>query len=251
MTDFGLADPYAGVVKGVILGRAPGVQIVDLCHEVPPQDLRHAVFILAGSRAFFPEGTIFMTVVDPGVGTDRRILCAIAGGQVHLAPDNGILGAIPADRVEAVHAVERPDLYLSPVSATFQGRDVFAPVAAAIATGLDPRSVGPPVESYLRLELPRARRTAEGWTGEVLVVDRFGNLVTNVPGGALTGLGTPPRVWVRGMPAVSLARSYADRAPGELVAVVGSSGYLEVAVNRGSAAATLAAAVGSVVEVWL
>lgn len=253
LTDFGTRDVYAGVLHAVIAGIAPSVRVVDLTHDVAPQDVVEAAFLLDAAAPWFPTGTVHVCVVDPGVGSERRILCARTPAATFLAPDNGLLTRVleraPGARLNAV--VERT-YFLPEVSSTFHGRDVFAPVAARLALGLDPAALGPEVHDPVRLSLPPERPLAPGSTaGEVVHVDRYGNLVTNLragPHGSAVRAARVGGVEVAG----PVRRSYAEqdpRAGGGLLLITGSTGLLEVAVRDGSARARLGAGRGAPVEV--
>jgi len=236
-TDFGLADPYVGIVHGVILGASPRARIVDLCHAIPPQDVARASFFLAHARAYFPPGTVHVAVVDPGVGSRRRILLAIDQGQAFLAPDNGLLGPVLSSTAR-VRELDVARFALPRASRTFHGRDVFAPAAAALVNGLDALGVGTgPALDFERTELPRA--VVDGDTGEarVLFADRYGNVVLGV---RAEDLGDDPSRWsveVRGR-SLRVLGTYADAAPREALALVDSFGSLEIAVRDGNAAET-------------
>lgn len=250
-TDFGTDDPFVGIMKGVLATRAPGVPVIDVTHGVPPQAVRIGALVLAQAVPFFPAGTIHVAVVDPGVGSARRALCIETSQAILVGPDNGVLSlAAPADSVRSIVQLTETRFFLSPVSASFHGRDVFAPVAAALATGTPPAALGPSIDDPVRIELPAPARIGGGLRGEVLYVDRFGNLCTNVGGAALDAF---PRarlsITLRGGRVVGIASSYAAVGPGALVAIVNSFGFLEIAVRDGSAAARLGARVGDVVEV--
>lgn len=249
LTDFGTRDVYAGVLHAVIAGIAPGARVVDLTHEVAPQDVAEAAFLLEAAAPYFPAGTVHVCVVDPGVGSSRRILCASTPRATYLAPDNGLLTRVlerePAARLRAV---EDQALFLPEVSRTFHGRDVFAPVAARLAMGLDPGQVGPEVSDPIRLALPADRRLEAGTVaGEVVHVDRFGNLITNL----LTGpLG--PAVRAARVGAVDVLGpvrgTYAERSEGDLLLLTGSTGRLEISVRGGSACERLGVGRGAPVE---
>lgn len=252
LTDFGTEDSFVGVMKGVISSICPEAAVIDLCHRVPPFDVLEAGFILSSSYRYFPQGTVHVAVIDPGVGGRRRILAARAFGHVFLAPDNGLLGPVLKDREpELMVSVENAAFFLEPVSRTFHGRDIFAPVAAHLARGIDPASLGPPVEDYRKAAVPLPARTRDGeggvvLQGEVVHVDRFGNCITNIPG-------TEPIREVRfsGRTVGRIASSYDEVPEGEAVAIVGSSGYLEIASNRGRADRDLELSKGKRVEVHL
>jgi S-adenosyl-L-methionine hydrolase (adenosine-forming) len=237
LTDFGARDVFVGVMKGVIAGIAPGAVVVDLTHEVPPQDVRTAAVHLWMAYRYFPPRTVFVSVVDPGVGTRRRILAAETAEGIFLAPDNGLLTRVlresPPRRVVSVDARRHG---LPAVSATFHGRDVFAPVAARVARGLAVAGLGPAVRDWVELPLAAPERTARGGSGTILLVDRFGNAMTDIPGGwARPG----DLLRVRGRPVAEVVAAYGDVPRGRVAAVVSSAGTLEIAVNGGSAARRL------------
>ncbi len=248
-------------MKGVIASLAPNVPVIDICHAVPPQDLLHAGLTWRSTVRFFPGGSVHVGVVDPGVGTARRILAFDALGSVFLAPDNGLIGLVLQKReVRRVIAVNNRRYFLPDISSTFHGRDIFAPVAARIATGLDFESLGRPVRSYRRQTLPRPRRrrvpprAAKGRQmveerGEVIYVDRFGNVVTNIPlreGDRLKRMET-----ARSHRFDRIEPTYGRVPGGTALLLVGSLGFLEIAVNRGSAASDLDLRRGDrVVALW-
>jgi S-adenosylmethionine hydrolase len=250
-TDFGLADPYVGVMKGVLATRAPGATVIDVTHGIPPQDILAGALVLRYAAPYFPPGTIHLAVVDPGVGGSRRPICIETDTALFVAPDNGLcsLAAPPARIRRVVHLVDER-FFLSPRSTTFHGRDVFAPVAAALATGTPVEALGPAITDPVRLTLPAVETAPGRLSGVVLYVDRFGNLVTNIDAAALAAFPcrevstTIADVQVRG-----IATAYADVERGALLAVVGSFGLLEIARRDGSAAAALGVGVGAPVVV--
>jgi S-adenosylmethionine hydrolase len=250
VTDFGLKDHYVGVMKGVILSVNPHANIVDVSHEIPSQGILDAYFLLSNTYAYFPKKTVFVTVVDPGVGTDRAILAVQTDAYLFLAPDNGILGFLgKAGKVRRIVRVREQKYFLKPLSNTFHGRDIFAPVAAHLSLGLDPRKLGPETDRMETLSAPSPRVTREGViVGEVVSIDRFGNLLTNIPGDRLSSADSVEvrlgKTVVRG-----LCESYATGRKGQLIALVGSSGTVEVSVNRGSAQKRTRSRVGDVVRV--
>ncbi len=262
LTDFGLADAYVGAMKGVVLRTNPQANLVDLTHDVPPQDVLQGAFLLGSAWSYFSPGTIHVAVVDPGVGTERRALLLEAHDHLFLAPDNGLLtfilppeeaGSPPFQPYRALlpqgyraHALTNSQLWRHPVSTTFHGRDVFAPVAGHLSLGLAPKDVGEPVDAVTRLAIPVPHWQAGKLAGHVLHIDRFGNVVTTLPEAALAGKGEV-EVEVGGSKIRGLVRTYAD-ANG-LAALIGSHGYLEIALTNGSAAQALGVKVGDEVKV--
>jgi S-adenosylmethionine hydrolase len=242
-TDFGLTDPFAGIMKGVIARRAPGATIIDITHGIPPQDVLAGALVLEQALPYFPAGTVHVAVVDPGVGTERRPLCIELEDGFLVGPDNGLL-SLAATRSairRIVHCTEE-GLFLSPRSATFHGRDVFGPLAGALASGTAVAALGTEVGDMERLELPAALRDGAAIRGQVIYIDHFGNLVTNVREQMLAGL-RGVRIGIRGA-RLGVSPSYAAVASGAPVAVVNSWGLLEIAVRDGSARERLGAEVG-------
>jgi S-adenosylmethionine hydrolase len=252
-TDFGLRDGFVGTMKGVMLGICPTAQLVDISHDIPPQDVRAGAFALWRAYSFFPAGTVHLAVVDPGVGTARRPLAARLGDHFFVGPDNGLFTPIYDDAekngwpMEFVHLTNEK-YFLPNVSRTFHGRDLFSPVAAHLAAGVPLADLGPAFRDPVRLSLPKPERTADGWRAHITVVDRFGNCTTDLPAAAVTD---PENVTfrLRGREIRGLVPSYGHRQPGELVALADSEGFIEIAVVNGSAAQALGAQVGDVVEV--
>ena len=242
ITDFGTDDVYVGVMKGAILSISPDADIVDITHAIPRHDILAGSHTLLASYPFFPEGSIFVAVVDPGVGGDRAVLCARAEARYFLAPDNGLLGQILSEKgYEALVRVEREDLFIKPVSSTFHGRDIFAPVAAHISMGLDIKSLGPEVADYMRLESAGPEVGPGRIAARVAWVDSFGNIVTNCPAEAAEEVVADwASIGIEGRgEEISLVRSYDSVPEGALLAIVGSSGFLELSVREGSAAERL------------
>jgi hypothetical protein len=247
-TDFGEADSYVAAMKGAILSINPAARLVDLSHQIPPQDVLHAALFLAGAVPCFPPGTLHLVVVDPGVGTERALLYCELAGQRLLAPDNGAITLL--ERTQLVRRAIRLEdsCYWRPfVSRTFHGRDILAPVAGHLSLGLDPARLGPCVTSWQHLDVPKPRVEASGIAGQVLHVDRFGNLITNIPG-ELIPSGQAFLAELCGRTAHGVA-TYGHAAHGELIALLSSSGLLEVAVSQGSAAHELGAARGAQVMI--
>lgn len=263
-TDFGLTEAYVAAMKGVILSINPRVNLIDICHAVKPQNVGQAAFILGTVYQFFPKRTIHLVVVDPGVGSERRAIILRTPWADFVAPDNGVLSYViqpfiqrgsMGDRqqvelvseLEAV-AITKPEFWRSPVSPTFHGRDIFAPVAARLSLGFPPISFGEAITSVTMLPLPYPRRASDGSvTGQILHIDSFGNLITNIRGDDLPSAKERLIIEVRGHRIAGLKRTYAE---GEgLLALIGSSDYLEVAFKGGSARAVLDAEVGDEVKV--
>ena len=229
LTDFGTADGYVAEMKGVLLAQAPEAQLVDAAHDVPPQDVESARLALARYWRRYPEGTVHLAVVDPGVGSERRALAVASHGRLLVGPDNGVLS--PALLLPGARAVSLP--VPTNVSATFHGRDVFAPAAARLAGGVSLEALGEPCHDPVVRRTPEAHRLADGAVrGEVIAVDRFGNLITNL----IARRGATFELAGRRIP---LARTYADAVPGALVALTGSSGLVEIAQRDGHAAREL------------
>ena len=245
-TDFGTRDPYAAAVKGVLLAGCPGASVVDLSHEIGPQDVVEGALFLAQAAPWFPAGSVHLAVVDPGVGTARRPIAARAGAHLFVAPDNGLLSlALRRLPLEEARVIDPTRLDRSAEeSATFHARDIFAPAAAALACGRPLADLGPEAGSLLPLGLPEPQQLAGVVRGEIIHVDRFGNLVSNIDEGALGGRGCS-RVEIGGRRIGPLRRVYGDAEPGGLLALWNSAGLLEVAVREGSAAAALGAGRGA------
>ncbi len=183
-TDFGLSDHFVGAMKGVILGICPAARIVDITHQITPFEIPEAAFVIAQAYRLFPRKTVHVIVVDPGVGTSRRPIVAEAAGQLFVAPDNGVLSMVLADAKARVREITASRYFRKPVSQTFHGRDIFSPVAAHLAKGVPPARMGKSIDDWLRTRFGRPERTGKrAWTGSVLKIDRFGNLITNFPAG--------------------------------------------------------------------
>ncbi|MDX2138365.1 MAG: SAM-dependent chlorinase/fluorinase [Chloroflexota bacterium] len=264
LTDFGMDDSYVGVMKGVISGICPDARIIDLTHAIAPQNVRQGAFELLTTYTYFPADTIFLVVVDPGVGGTRRPMLARAGTYTFIAPDNGVLSyVLDRDPAAQVHELTSAQHRLSRVSNTFHGRDVFAPAAAYLARGGAPEVLGPRLESYVRLPQPRLVRDDKRIRGEAVHVDHFGNIVTSIGNLTWTHEGELAlhSAWDAQAEAVridakqavvtyddwrinGIARTYTDVPRGSLLALVGSSGFLEIAINQGDACAQLSAGIG-------
>jgi S-adenosyl-L-methionine hydrolase (adenosine-forming) len=257
LTDFGLRDPFVGMMKGVMLGINPALQIVDVSHDITPQHVREAALVLSVTQPYFPSKTIFVVVVDPGVGGTRRALVAETADHLFVAPDNGVLGPV-LERAEVrrvVHA-SHPAYFRRVISRTFHGRDIFAPLAAWLSHGIDPEALGATIDDYVRLSLARPYAVGDGTlVGEVIYQDRFGNLMTNLSETWLAEQwGAVPSDGVALQIEGSLIRGintyYAQRARHELGMIVNSWGLLEVFAYGGQAAVLTGAAEGSPVRIW-
>jgi hypothetical protein len=252
-TDFGLKDGFVGTLKGVIWSLCPAVQIADISHSIAPQNVLEGALVLWRAYAFFPPGTVHVAVVDPGVGTRRRPLAARLGVHYFVGPDNGLFTPMFEDAekngwpLEIVHLTNR-HYFLAEVSRTFHGRDIFAPVGAALANGVPLAELGPAIIDPVRLQMPKPEKTLSGWRAHITVVDVFGNLTTDLPAAALAEH-AQVSFHLMGREVRGLVDSYGDRQLGELVALVDSENYVEIAIVNGSAAQVLGARVGDVVEV--
>ncbi len=238
-TDFGWGDYYVGAMKGVILGIAPEAQLVDISHQIPPQDVLAAAFVLRHAACEFPPGTVHLAVVDPGVGTQRRPLALHSSGHLWVGPDNGLFSFVLNRADSRVHEIARRDLGRPDPSSTFHGRDLFAPLAAHLGRGLDLASVGPAVADPVRLAESAPRKSANRIAGHVIHIDGFGNLVTNIAAAEIAPWGPALCIRLGAHVLTQLCRTYADVEPGAPLALIGSTGLLEVAVNRGHAARQL------------
>ena len=246
LTDFGVADYFAGAIKGAVLAVNPRAQVVDITHEIPAHDVEAAAFTLLAAYDAFPLGTVHVAVVDPGVGSARRPVVVAGGGHLFVGPDNGVLGYVceRAEGVRVFHATE-PRFFRPTVSATFHGRDVFAPLAGALSRGVEPESLGPKITDYARLPFPAPRRLDEATLeGSIIHVDRFGNCITNItPGDMGGGRATDGDMLLRvGAHEIRSSRRFfaeSEGVRGEPFAIWGSAGFLEIAVYLDSAARLL------------
>jgi S-adenosyl-L-methionine hydrolase (adenosine-forming) len=252
-TDFGSSDPFVGIMKGVILGINPEVELIDLCHDIHAYDVMDAAYLIGQAYRCFPPRTIHLVVVDPGVGTERRPLLVSADRYYFIAPDNGVLSLIYA-KEEALYVRHITSSYYfrEPVSQTFHGRDIFAPIAGWVSRRVESDKFGDLVSDYVKFVPPLPRRLNEKLIKAVVVrVDRFGTLTTNLSPSDLPELfgdkPAPFKMIVGKGEITQLRHAYAEGAPGEVFAILGSAGYVEIAQNRGSASHTLG--VGRGVEV--
>jgi S-adenosylmethionine hydrolase len=245
-TDFGLLDHYVGVMKGVILGICPQVQLVDISHQARPFAIEEGAYLITQAYRYFPKKTVHVVVVDPGVGSARRPILMEAAGQYFVAPDNGVLAMIYAREKHKVRLISNPRYFRHPVSRTFHGRDIFAPVAAHLAAGVAPARMGKCIADYLRPPFEKPRQTGpRTWVGRILKIDHFGNVVTNFHADEFPEI---EELTIGRAKARRLLGSYAEAQPGELFAIVGSAGYLEVSLNQGSAAEKMGCESGAEVE---
>jgi len=254
LTDFGTADGYVAAMKGAILSVCPRAVLVDISHEIPANDILTGAMILAQAAPHFPPGTLHVVVVDPGVGTERKILVAGFGRQTFLFPDNGVITFVAESMaLESIVSVRDPRFMAAgEISATFQGRDVFAPVAGHILNGLDIARLGPRPDTYKTLDLPIPARRGEGLFAQVIHVDRFGNLISNISPRDIAQFQSPPgglRVRCAGRDIGPIQATYAMVDPGQPVALVNSMGLLEVGVNHGRACDVLSAGLGAEIVV--
>lgn len=252
-SDFGHDGPYVAAMKGIILGRAPGVTLVDVSHSIAPQNILEGAYVLAGIVDAFPPGTVHLAVVDPGVGTDRRLLAARVADQWFVLPDNGLLSGVLLGRSsQEIREITSESIRRPQVSHTFHGRDLMAPAAAHLVSGGDPAELGPHIDRVVNLANFRPRDDENGGlVGEVIFRDTFGNLITNVRSELLTCNGNGQCEWsleIAGEKIIGLSRTYGEHEPGNLLAVVGSSGWIEVAVANGDASRHLG--VGPGTTVW-
>jgi S-adenosyl-L-methionine hydrolase (adenosine-forming) len=250
LTDFGTADHYVGAMKGVILSVCTDAMLVDITHDIPPQDVLTGALELAAAYRYFPAGTIFLAVVDPGVGSSRRAIVAEGGGYRFVGPDNGLL-SIALRQTSAAQVVElRERRFARPhISRTFEGRDRFAPAAGWLALGTNLRAFGPRIDDAVTLDVPVATSTGDEIDGEIVRIDRFGNLISNIDSNTLELLPGDAIVHIGGHRVGAISVTYADVEHGDVCAVVGSTGHLEVAVNGGNAADVLNISRGASVRV--
>lgn len=254
MTDFGTSDPYVAAMKGVILSKCPVARVVDISHDIPPHDVMAGAFVWAQATPYFPESTIHVGVVDPGVGTDRGILAAVLSGQIFLMPDNGLISLVAAALpLEAIVIVQN-EKYLpkAGASTTFHGRDIFAPLAGELLNGLDIHELGPQPKTYKTLDIPEPLRDGDSLVGQVLYVDRFGNLISNISRRTVakdwptdSSLG----VTLAGRDIGPVCETYGVVKVGQPLALFNSMELLEVAVNQEKAGDVLQAGVGAEVRV--
>jgi S-adenosylmethionine hydrolase len=245
-TDFGHRDSFVGIMKGVIAGINPNARVIDLSHDIPPQDVMAGALVMRHSVPYFPRSTIHVAVIDPGVGGARRPLLLECGGNYFVGPDNGVLSlALEGQQPQRIIHLSNSTYHLQPVCATFHGRNIFAPVAAYLSLGVAAVAFGDSVESFVRLKLPEPERAPRRICGEILYIDSFGNLFTNISEHDLTGLTADKLVIsLRHAMICGLASHYAAPVDGEYLALINSWGLLEIAVYKGSAERRATAKVG-------
>ena len=249
LSDFGLKDPYVGVMKGAIANINPQLNVIDITHDLPPQNLIAAQFALHNAYPYFPDGTVHVAVVDPGVGSQRRAIALQLAGGYLVGPDNGIFNRIAAQSpIIAAVALTNPRYWRSPdLSTTFHGRDIFAPVGAHLASGIPLDNLGDRIdpETLVSLPIPSYTKTEKHLEGTIQYIDRFGNLITTIPGSAVTG--KQWSVWLHGRE-IAGGSTYHDTNLGEAIALVASHGWVEIAVNCGNAAQELNLTWGDLVQ---
>jgi putative phosphoesterase len=256
LTDFGLRDHFIGVMKGVIAGISPHTRVIDISHQIRPQNVRQAARMLLEAAPYFDPGTVHVAVVDPGVGTTRRAIAARVGSQFFVAPDNGLLWPLlekarSKGQPVAIVNLDKPQYWLPNPSASFHGRDIFSPAGAHLANGLPLDILGSPMDNPVQLDLPEPEKIPEGWLGEVAMVDVFGNLSTNIPAGAIPPDRRVARVEIGDNTIEGLTRTFGEAAPGALIATIDSTGSLAVSVVNGSAAQMLGIDIGAPVRLIL
>lgn len=255
-TDFGLQDPFVGQLKGAIYRRNIRTKIVDLTHSIEPHNILAGAVTIRASYHSFPKGSVHMVVVDPGVGSQRKIIALRADNHLFIAPDNGSLTFLMRDRkVDAVYRVENRSLFPDEISATFHGRDIMAPVAAALAEGMPLSQVGPKVEleQCVQLDIPPTQLDEHGITGRVIYIDRFGNIRTTITSTTLAQYqpSSFTGIYIGRHEIKRISSTYSDAKPGDLLALMDSAGHLEIAVNRGNAGALTGSKIGDPVNVQM
>ncbi|MBV8206464.1 MAG: SAM-dependent chlorinase/fluorinase [Acidobacteria bacterium] len=248
-SDFGIADHYVGTMRGVVFSINPEARVVDISNSIPSFDVLEGALTIDQAYRYFPKGTVHLVIVDPGVGSARRPVLASAGGHFFLAPDNGVLSLVLAREGGEVRHVTSSHYFLQPLSNTFHGRDIFAPVAAHLSKNMEAQKFGEIITDFQRFAVPRPKQISAGeLRGAIIKVDKFGNLVTNVRAEEISNAQNL-RISIGSQVITKLAASYAEGAPSELFCIVGSMGYVEIATNRGSAAKLCSAARGMEVTV--
>jgi S-adenosylmethionine hydrolase len=254
LTDFGTRDHYVASMKGAILRINPRCVLVDMTHQVTAHDVEEAAFFLANAYSSFPKGTIHLCVVDPGVGSLRRAMLMMAGGHFFVGPDNGLFTLVAwREKIEGVIALTQPRFFSPAVSPIFHGRDMFAPVAAHLSLGVKPRAFGSKMEDWEKLRVPQPRRGEGKLLGEIIHIDVFGNLITNVREQGLSDFtrGGPPVIRVGRRTIQGIRKGYWEGKPSEPIALIGSSGFLEISIREGNAQKALRLKKGDRVQVQL
>lgn len=246
ISDFGTHDPFVGAMKGVILSHAPALTIIDITHQIPPQDVQTAAFHLMAAVPYMPRSTLFMAVVDPTVGMGRGVLWARTKNYQFITPDNGILSWVGEhEKIQEVRFISNSDLFLPRISSTFHGRDIMSPVAAAVARGLPEKKLGPVLKDYRQFPYPRPEKTGNRVTGRVLAIDRFGNAITNL---TLQYVNAKSIFTIADRIFKGLKLTYASVPEGEPLVLIGSFGFLEFSIRNGNFAATFSVKPGAEVE---
>lgn len=260
LTDFGTADEYVGVMKGVMLSICPSVSVVDISHQIEPQDIAQAAYLIPAYFHFFPEKTVHIVVVDPGVGSQRAILAVDFRQHFFIAPDNGVLSfLLSGQKSDTIIRVSNSDYFLEPLSATFHGRDIFAALGGHMACGTKLEALGARIrmQNIVQLTDLKCQVSESGeLVGKIVSIDHFGNLITNIDSIHLSAFcrskaSTPPRIRVGSLTIDGIAKTYADGAPGVPLALIGSRGFIEIAINCGNAQKQLNARKGDLVRVSL
>ena len=246
LSDFGTTDPFVSAIKGVLLSKLPGLSIIDITHQVPPQDIQTAAFYLMAAMPYMPKATLFINVVDPTVGTGRGIVWAKTEHYQFIAPDNGLISWVEQnEKITESRFINNSGLFMKDISSTFHGRDIMAPVAAAIAKGLPEKKIGPIFNEYRRLPFPHAEKAGNRVTGQVIAIDHFGNVITNIRRNFLTANAV---FSISDRMLKGLKLTYASVPEGEALAVIGSFGFLEFSVRNGNFARAFNVKIGAPVE---
>ncbi|MEX1012012.1 MAG: SAM-dependent chlorinase/fluorinase [Balneolaceae bacterium] len=252
-TDFGLKDHYVGVLKAVILGILPDAKLIDISHEIPPQDVMAGAWVVRNSASWFPNGTVHLVVVDPGVGTDRKPVALEIDGHYFVGPDNGIFSLIADDRNYKACTLNRKEFWRENLSKTFHGRDIFAPVAAHLANGTVLEELGDPLEELVTYRWAKPIADRDGIQGWIVHIDSYGNLITNIPESMVREVASGRRVkiYIGNTILHEMSSTFADVEEGEPAAYVGSAGMVEVAVNKGNAGELLSVRKGAQISIVL
>lgn len=249
LTDFGLNDPFVGVMKGVILKINPDAEIIDLTHNVPSYDIFAGAFALFESYKYFPSGTIHVAIVDPGVGGKRKNIIITTKDYTFITPDNGITSlALKNEKILHIYEITNPKYILRNKSNTFHGRDVFAPAAAYLSKGVNPGLIGKELNDYNNIEFPEIHRKGDSLIAELIYIDKFGNCVTNIPHTLAEEI---KNIRFKKLTIDRISKSYEEGRSSEAIAVIGSAGFLEIAVNRKSAAAAFGIKLGNKITVGM